>query len=315
VKTIWQIYAIARTEFRFGLRRSAPVAVTALIGLLVSAGILVGPLTSLSTWAANSIMTPEKIVKLASFGLTVTEWAKFLRDAMSDMFVGSTMLAWFGIFLALLLLPIATSVSIPADHQFGVSELLRSTPITGFDYLAGKILGVLATVLLIGAIMLGLFFAVTEIILFSTLHYGLSPSASLFFIELSLLDGFPMLVWGTAVGVLVGVFFRTRRAAIFPGFLAGVASLVGWAFAFRAPTHGSFGGMADLAHYYLVQNYHSSAIALESRLGGQDVNMFNIAGAPSVGIGQLALMYLVVIAALAILVTLARLWLQWKENF
>jgi hypothetical protein len=43
--------------------------------------------------------------------------------------------------------------------------------------------------------------------------------------------------------------------------------------------------------------------------------MFNIAGAPSVGIGQLALMYLVVIAALAILVTLARLWLQWKENF
>jgi len=225
------------------------------------------------------------------------------------------MLAWFGIFLALLLLPIATSASIPADRQFGVSELLRTTPITGFDYLAGKILGVLATVLLVGALMLALFFAVTEIVLFSTLHYGLSPSASLFFIKLSFMDGLPMLVWGTAVGTLVGVFFRTRRAAIFPGMLAGGASLVGWAYAFRAPTHGIFGGMTDLAHYYLVQNYHSSAIALESRLGRQDVNMFNIAGAPSVGIGQLALMYLVVIAALAILVTLARLWLQWKENF
>jgi hypothetical protein len=43
--------------------------------------------------------------------------------------------------------------------------------------------------------------------------------------------------------------------------------------------------------------------------------MFNIAGAPSVGIGQLALMYLVVVAALALLVAIARLWLQWKENF
>jgi len=315
VKTIWQIYAIARTEFRFGLRRSAPVAVTALIGLLISAGIVVGPFTSLSTWAANSIMTPGKIEKLASFGLSVNEWTQFLRDAFSDMFVGSTMLAWFGIFLALLLLPIATSASIPADRQFGVSELLRTTPITGFDYLAGKILGVLATVLLVGTLMLALFFAVTEIVLFSTLRYGLSPSASLFFIKLSFMDGLPMLVWGTAVGTLVGVFFRTRRAAIFPGMLAGGASLVGWAYAFRAPTYGIFKGMTDLAHYYLVQNYHSSAMALESRLGGQDVNMFNIAGASHVGIGQLALMYLVVIVSLAILVTLARLWLQWKENF
>jgi hypothetical protein len=33
------------------------------------------------------------------------------------------------------------------------------------------------------------------------------------------------------------------------------------------------------------------------------------------GIGQLALMYLAVIAALVILAGLARLWLKWKENF
>jgi hypothetical protein len=315
MKTIRQVLAIARTEFRFSFRRGGPVAVITIIGLLTSAGILVGPLASLSTWAANSMITPEKIAKLASFGLTVTEWAKLLRDAMSDMFVASTMLAWFVIFLALLLLPIATSTSIPADRQFGVSELLRTTPITGYSYLAGKVLGILSSVLLIGMLMLALFFAVTQIILFSTLHYGLSSSASLFFIGLTLLDGLPILVWGTTVGVLVGVFFRTRRAAIFPGMLAGGASLVGWAFAFRAPIHGIFGGMTDLAHYFLVQNYHSSAMALESRLGGQDVNMFNIAGAPSVGIGQLALMYLVVVAALALLVAIARLWLKWKENF
>ena len=314
MKTIRQVLAIARTEFRFAFRRGAPVAVTALIGLLVSAGIVVAPFTSLPEWAANSILTPEKIERLASFGLTVAEWSQFLRTAFGDMFVGSTELAWLLILLALLLLPMTTAVSIPAERQFGVSELLRTTPITGFGYLTGKLLGMLATVLLVSAFMLILFFAATEIILFSTLHYGLSPTASLFFIKLSLLDGLPILVWGTTVGVLVGIFFRTRRAAILPGFLAGVASLVGWVFAFRAPSQGYL-GMTDLAYYYLVQNYHSSAMAVVSRLGGQDINMFNIAGAPSVEIGKLAVMYLAVIAALAILVALARLWLQWKENF
>jgi hypothetical protein len=313
--TVRQILVIAQTEFRFAFRRGAPVAVTVIFGLIICAGIAVAPFASLSEWAANSIITPEKIEKLASFGLTVNEWSQFLRDALGDMFVGATMLAWFAIFLALLLLPIVSAAAIPADRQFGVAELLRTTPITGYSYLAGKILGILASVLLVSAFMLALFFAVTEIVLFSTLHYGLSPTASLFLMKLALLDGLPILVWGTDIGVLVGVFFRTRRAAIFPGILAGGVSLASWVFTFRAPTHGGVGGMTDLVHYYLVQNYHSSAIALETRLGGQDATMFNLSGAAHVGIGQLVLMYMVVIAALVILVTLARLWFQWKENF
>jgi len=246
MKTLKQIFAIARTEFRFGFRRGAPVAVTVIIGIIVSAGILLGPLSNVSQLPKNLSMPPEQVARLATIGLTPSEWVLFNRDIMGDMFVFSTVMAWLLIFTALLLLPMATSGSIPADRKFGVSELLRSTPITGFVYLAGKILGVLATVLLVGALMLGLFFAITEIILFSTLHYGLSLSASLFLIKLSLLDGLPMLVWGTAVGVLLGVFFHTRRAAIFPGLLAGGVSLVGWALAFRAPGQGYI-GMTDLA--------------------------------------------------------------------
>ena len=315
MKTLHQIFSIARTEFRFSFRRGAPVIVTVIIGLIVSAGIAVGPFASLSSWVANSTMTPEKIERLASFSLTVDEYGKFLREALSDMFVGTTLLAWFAIFLSLLLLPVASAAAIPADRVFGVSELLHTTPITGTSYLVGKILGIFASVLLVGAFMLALFFAVTEIVLFSTLHYGISPTASLFLIELALLDGLPMLLWGTAIGVLVGVFFRTRRAAIFPAMLAGGASLAGWVFAFKAPTGASFGGMTDLVHYYLVQNYTSSSMALETRLGGQDATMFNLSGAAHVGIGQLVLMYLVVIVSLAILTVLARLWLKWKENF
>jgi hypothetical protein len=314
METIRQILAIARTEFRFGFRRGAPVVVTALIGLIVGAGVLVSPLANLSQWAANSVLTPEKVETLASYGLTPDEWALFIRAFMSDVFVFSTLMAWLLIFLALLLLPMATSASIPADRKFGVSELLRTTPITGLTYLAGKILGMLATVLLTAGVMLGLFFAVTEIILFSTVHYGLSAGASWFLIKIAVLDGLPLLVWGTAVGVLIGIFFRTRRAAIFPGILAGIASLIGWAAAFRAPAQGLI-GVTDLAYFYVLQNYHSPAQALQFQMTGQDANMFNIAGAPIVGIGQLALMYLAVIAALAILAALARLWLQWKENF
>jgi hypothetical protein len=315
VKAVRQVLAIARTEFRFGLRRGAPVVVTALVGLLIGAGILIGPLANLSEWTANFALTPESIQRWTSFGFTLEQHAPFIRDALGDMFVASTLLAWLLVLLALLLLPIASSGSIPADRRFGVSELLRSTPIRGSDYLAGKLLGMLATVFLVSAIMLGLFFTVTDIILFTNFHFGLSAVAGLFFLKLSLLDGLPILIFGTTIGVLVGVFFRTRMAAIFPGFLVGLASLVSWACVFRAPVQGSFIGMTDLVYYYLVQNYHSFALTLESRMGGGGVDYFGITGAPVVGIGQLALMYLAVVAFLAVLFTLARLWLQWKENF
>jgi hypothetical protein len=314
MKTFRQILVIARTEFRFAFRRGAPVAVTAIIGLIVSAGILLEPLSNLSQMPKTLRMTPEQVAKLATIGLTPGEWAVFVQNMVADMFVASTVMAWLLIFTALLLLPMATSGSIPADRKFGVSEILRSTPITGSIYLAGKILGMLAAVLMVGALMLALFFTVTEIILFSSLHYGLYANASWFLIKIALMDGLPMLVWGTIIGVLFGIFFRTRRAAIFPGFLAGVAGLVGWAFAFRAPAQGFF-GITDIAYFYLVQNYHSPALALESRFGGGDVNMFNIAGAPQVGIGQLVLMYSTVVVTLALLIILARLWFQWKENF
>jgi ABC-2 family transporter protein len=314
MKTFRQILVIARTEFRFAFRRGAPVVVTAIIGLIVSAGILLEPLSNLSQMPKTLSMTPEQVARLATIGLTPSEWAVFVQNMMADMFVASTVMAWLLIFTALLLLPVATSGSIPADRKFGVSEILRSTPITGSIYLAGKILGMLTAVLLVGALMLALFFTVTEIILFSSLHYWLNANASWFLIKIALMDGLPMLVWGTTIGMLVGIFFRTRRAAIFPGFLAGVASLVGWAFVFRAPAQGFF-GITDIAYFYLVQNYHSPALALESRLGGGDVNMFNIAGAPQVGIGQLALMYSTVVVTLALLIILARLWFQWKENF
>jgi len=310
-----QVFVIARNEIRFGFRRGAPVVVTVLIGLLLSAGIMTTPLANLPDWTTYTVMTPDKVARLASNGLTPSQWVTFIHDFFGDMFVASTLMAWLLVFIALLLLPMATSGSIPADRKFGVSEMLRSMPISGFTYLAGKILGMIVTVLLVGALMFGLFFSVTEMILFSSLHYGLYATAIWFLIEIALLDGLPMLVFGATIGVLVGTFFRTRRAAILPSLLAGAASLVCWAYAFRAPAKGAFNGMTDLAYYYLLQNYRSPAMDLMTKLGGPAIDLFGIKGAPRVGIGQLTLMYLAIVAALAILTGLARLWVQWKENF
>ena len=313
--TLSRVVAIARTEVRFGFRRGAPVAVTVLISLSVGAGLLIPTISMLPDVSTYTKMTPDIVAKLAAIGLTPGQWLGFYRDMVGDMFAAFSMMAWVLIYTALLLLPMATSGSIPADRKFGVSEILRSMPISGSTYLCGKILGMVVTVLMVGAFMLGLFFVVTDIVLFSRLQYGLYLYASWFLIKLALLDGLPMLVWGAAAGVLAGIFFRTRRAAIFPALLAGAASLVGWAYVFRAPAQGSFGMKTDLVDYYLVQNYHSPAITFMTKLGAESLDMFGLAGAPRVGIGQLALMYLIIIAALAILSSLARLWLKWKENF
>jgi hypothetical protein len=313
MKTLWQIFAIARTEFRFSFRRSAPVVTTVLVGLLVGFGLLgpfIGQLPFSPYLSIN--MTPEQALSWTGNGFTIEEHALFVRGAAGDMLVGGTVLAWYVMLLALLLLPVATISAIPADRIFGLSELLRTTPITGARYLAGKVLGTLMAVLLVAALMLALFFAVTEIILFSYLHCGLSWSAGLHFIEMSILDGLPLLVWGTMIGILTGVLFRTRRMALFPGLIAGVLSIFFWLTAFRMPlTTGLL--VTDKIEYYLLQNYRSAATALESRLLGQEVNLFGIT--TRIGFGQIVLMYVIILAALGIVSILARLWLKWKENF
>jgi ABC-type Na+ efflux pump permease subunit len=313
VKSLQQILAIARTEFRFSFRRSAPAVVTVLIGLLVSAGILVSQIAMLPNWSTAENMTPDQLERWTSNGFTLEEHLPFLREALGDSLVGTSMLAWLTMLIALLFLPAATVSAIPADRKFGVLELLRCTPITGSRYLAGKVLGVLSAILLVSAIMLALFFMVSEIILFSSLHFGLSWSASLYLIKLSLLDGIPILAWGTVTGILFGVLFRSRRAAIFPGLITGLLSIFFWLSIFRAPSTELGLPVVDKIEQYLLQNYNSPAIEIEARVIGDKVNLFGIT--TQVGFGEIILMYIAILVALLGLAILARLWLQWKENF
>jgi hypothetical protein len=312
MRSVRQILAVARTEFRFAFRRGAPVIVTALTGLLVSAGILLLLMDNLPTYASALTFSPEQQARWLAAGFTFEQHARFVVNGPADMLVFSTLLGGLLMFVALLLLPVAAISAVPADRVFGVAELLRSTPINGAHYLAGKVLGVLAAVVLTGTVMFGLFLSATNIIFFAYLHFGLSWSASRYFLEISLLDGSLFLAWGTGVGVLLGVLFRTRRAAVFPGLIAGGLSLVFWLAAFRPPASDASLPFADRLQYYLLQNYHS-IIAELARAGGFDVGLFDFTR--RVGFSQIVLMYATILGALAILAVLARLWLQWKENF
>lgn len=315
--TLSRVFAIARTEFRFGFRRGGPVVIMALIGLVVGAGILILPISSLvaNTQLNINNLTADQVAKLAANGLTVEQFKNLFTSFAADLTVMGASMAWPLMLLALVMLPPATAPSIPADRKYGVGELLRSTPITGFSYLAGKILGVVAVVCLIASMTLILFFIALEVVLLHFLQISIPAYLVYFYIKLTLSDGLPILVWGSAVGVLTGVALATRRGAILPGLIMGILSIPFWGLAFTPVK--SYSTM-DVAAYYLFFNYQSPAEAFMTKLTGQA--MPAIPGMPGggtafVGIGQVLLMYGTVILGLLVLAILARLWLQWKENF
>jgi len=315
--TISRIFAIARTEFRFGIRRGGPVVIMALIGLVVGAGILLVPITSFAANAQLNFnnLTADQVAKLAANGLTVEQFKNLFTSFGADLTVMGAAMAWPLMLLALVMLPPAAAPSLPADRKYGVGELLRSTPITGGSYLAGKILGVIAVVLLIASITLTLFFISLEVVFLHFLPDSMPPNLVYFYIKLSLLDGLPILVWASTVGVLTGVVFATRRGAIIPGLVMGVLSIPFWGLAFTPVK--SYSTM-DVAAYYLFIKYQSASQAFAAKVTGQAMPAFPGmpgGGTTVVGIGQVLLMYGTVIVVLFVLAILALLWLQWKENF
>jgi hypothetical protein len=316
MKTLRQILAIAHTEFRFGLRRGGPVVIPALIGMLFAAGVLLNPLgnLSISRDELNKILLDQ--AKLEKKGWTENVIRQFSADGMADMIVEGAMEAWDILLLtSLLLLPAATASTLPADRKFGVEELLRSSPINAGSYLTGKVLGVGLTAALVSLVALGTFFGLLEGIFLDTFRVGLPVSVVLFFLKFALLDGLPILIWGLTVGILIGTPFRSRMTAVIPGLAIGILSIFFWLAAFKTPAI-SFNQL-DLPLYYLLQNYHSAFEETIARLvGGQaPPNQILGANAPVVGFGQVVVMYLIILASLAGLFVLARLWLKWKENF
>jgi ABC-type transport system involved in multi-copper enzyme maturation permease subunit len=316
MKSLRQVFAIARTEFRFGLRRAAPVVVTAIIGLIVGAALLLDPIANLDFTSFDEF-SPQQVEALNKMGITPEIYLSLSRDSIADISAISTVFGWYSVFLALLLLPMATAGVIPADRQFGVLELLRSTPVRGSTYLAGKMLGVLGIICFIALFPLLLFFAVLEGILLSVFQVGIPFYLVGFYLKLTFMDGLPILVFGSLIGVLSGIAFHSRRAAVFPGLLAGILSLLAWMKVFPAPE--TIANDIDKAAYYVFQHYQSISQASWDRIVGSDSSAFDLsllgANAPIVSIGQVLGMYASVLIVLFTLAVLARLWFYQKENF
>jgi len=319
MKTLWQIFAIARTEFRFGLRRGAPVVVTAVVGLLLAAGILMSTGSNIQNIDVRmQQFTSDQVTRLAQNGVTPEVWRYLAVGSYADLVAMDGAGAWGYIYLALLMLPIATAGIIPADRQFGVFELLRSTPLNGGTYLAGKLLGGIGLVVFIACFPFLLFLAVLEGIMVKFIGFGIPSSLILFYLKLSVTDGLLVLACATALGILAGVAFRTRRTAILPGILAGLLGIFSWLFAFRYP--GTLPTGLDSVAYFIFQKYQSLwqvlfvRIVKPDSLPSFDFSLVGI-GQPAAGITPLLVMILVVLVVFASLFVLARLWLNNKENF
>lgn len=322
--TVRQILAIAKTEFRFGLRRGAPVVMTALIGLLLAAGILMNTGNNLSMADPGmGQFTPDQVVRLTERGITPGVYRSLARDQYADHTAQDTTGAWFSLYLALLLLPLAAAGTIPADRQFGVSELLRSLPLDGNVYLLGKIFGTLSLVLFIALFPFLLFLSVLEGILSLAYGGGIPLPLFLFFMELSLVDGLPVLVFASSMGVLAGIGSRSRRTAILPGLVTGILAISFWLWAFRSVALSPVSDLVDifdLAAHSVFQGYQNIWQASWTRVVGMgNVPAFDLtllgSDAPIVRMGQVAGMYALSLAILAGVYALARRWLLWKENF
>jgi ABC-type transport system involved in multi-copper enzyme maturation permease subunit len=285
MSAIYQILGIARTEFRFGVRRGGPV-----IGILATSLIASGAILFL-TFAEN-----ESNQLLGE--------STYLNKG--DAFVA---MAWPGfLWLALVVLPLVCASAIPSDRQYKVQELLASTPITGWSYLAGKILGTWAVIAVFGLLAL-------------LVHIGLlaalvGPINWPLYIQLTLLCGLPLTFWSSAMGVLAGSRLHSRRLAHLTGLLVGLLSIVPSGLAFRDPVNldvysarlslpvTPLMGASDLLTHqatsdYVFQHYH---LIMQDWI-------------PPVSQTRVALFLASAILVLAAGFTLSRAWLAWKENF
>jgi ABC-type transport system involved in multi-copper enzyme maturation permease subunit len=195
MQTMHKILAVARIEFRLGLRRGLPIVGMVLISGMVSLFIFWQTLANVSTAFPLSANTSS----------LVRGWTIFT-------------------ILAPIILPIVTILAVPSDRDFGVFPWLFSQPLDGAVYLVGKVLGTFA-------LLVAIWLACTAV---HMLAYWIvigpfNPLADLLLMAVS---GLPILLWGTGVGVSVGALIRSRRPAILIGVLVGFASAYAWGYLF-----------------------------------------------------------------------------------
>lgn len=290
MKSLKQISVISRMEFLFVFRRGGPLVATAVIWLLVIAGELFMLFSNFGPVDYKNYSQAYRSYCGVSEDLSLDSVACRMRSPQEELSTFSSLnlsFAWLPFFLlSFLLLPMVSALSIPSDHQFGVDELLFSMPVTGSAYLAGKCLGLSLAVILVSAVMLGVY----DLIILAV--YGsLSLSMSIHWIAVY---GLPIAILTIMLGTSIGAFLRTRRSAIILGLLAGLIGISSWVIAFQSP---NIGQTIDRLSYFIFQQnglLHGGGVVITS--------------------GEIITMYFFSFVIVFVVGILARGWLMWKEN-
>jgi len=275
MRSFRQILAIASTEFCFGMRRGWPVVSTAVILFVMGASILVFSFLNMNG------LPPEYAPELGGNAL---------------------IMIWPGYNLLVMgVLTMACAPSIPSDRQMSVFELLRSMPITGGQYLLGKLTGTVAAVLSTSAVMLMFLLGIHWIMI--------GPINIPLYTEVILLSGLPLLIWAPALGVIAAVSANKRSSAVFIGLVAGLLGLLPWGW--FAPPPESTINITGTTSAWISRFIYESPVNdwIWSHYG------WNNPWWPPVSSNTILLTFVTVLFILLAIGFLARSWLLWKENF
>jgi ABC-type transport system involved in multi-copper enzyme maturation permease subunit len=238
------------------------------------------------------------ILTAATLYFGVENAAGLSPSAATQTGAQSLAMAWPSFeWLALCLLPIVAAPAIPSDRQFGVLEILRSLPLTGGVYLIGKVLGTVVAVLGTGLLVLAIHIVLHLIVIGS-------PQVDLY-LELTFFSGLPIVLWATAVGVLVGTGLRTRLTAILAGIPVAIAGIFIW----NIPNWFSLVTGRLLAE----QNAHLTYQPISTFILGQH-GLLYVPMNPNAGSQALQSIIIPFLVLLGVTIA-ARLWLLWKEDF
>ncbi len=281
---ICQLGAMIRYEMILVWRRRGLLIITLAI-LAITTLILVSSKSQVETGRQQLVqagLSVQDVGKQTTLGLLPTYWGVLFT-------------------ILLITLPVVLVDSIPIDRQVGVRELFDTMPLNSATYLTGKLLGVWAAALS----------AIVIVMLGSGLVWWLvlGPFEISYYLEVWLVGAIPGALINAGMVIFLVIGQPSRRGALLVGVAFSIVLLLLLGRSLDMTTGNSPLLYLNPAHpilflYYLVGHWTNTAGVYAGHLAPE------LVGSPS----QVALTLLVSMAELAVLWSIAWLWLRFREH-